>query len=59
MTLMWKIVLSIIGIVLCGGMLHYAAHGEGLTANGKKLVRLVAGCLFVIIALIVIFEKTI
>ena len=31
MTLMWKIVLSIIGIVLCGGMLHYAAHGEGLT----------------------------
>lgn len=59
MTILTKIILAVIGIVLCGAMFYYAANGKGLTKNGQKLVRIVATSLFVIMALIVIFEKTI
>ena len=59
MTVLAKTVLAIIGLVVTIGLLWYASHGRDLMPNGKKLLRMVAGFVFVIIALIVIFEETI
>lgn len=35
----------------------YARNGKGLTANGKKLVRIVAAFVGVIICLVALFEQ--
>ena len=59
MTVLAKTVLTLIGLVVTIGLLWYASHGRDLMPNGKKLLRMVAGFVFVIIALIVIFEETI
>ena len=59
MTILAKAVLAVIGLAVTIGLLWYASHGKDLMPNGQKLLRVVAGFVFVIIALVVIFEETI
>ena len=59
MSLTAKIILAVVGLLVTAGLLYYAARGEGLTANGKKLLRMAAAFIFAVAALVVIFEQTI
>lgn len=59
MSLLAKVILAIAGLAITVGLLWYAARGQDLMPNGKKLLRCIAIGVFVIVALVVIFEETI
>ena len=59
MSLLAKIILAIAGLAITIGLLWYAARGQDLMPSGKKLLRCVAVGVFVIVALVVIFEETV